>query len=67
MRANPQEARKLIAGFTGAKPELVEAVPIDDWSTTLSTDDVARTLQIMRQEGVLKKELKAGELVHSLK
>jgi NitT/TauT family transport system substrate-binding protein len=67
MRANPQEARKLIAGFTGAKPELVEAVPIDDWSTTLSTDDVARTLQIMRQEGVLKKELQAGELVHSLR
>jgi NitT/TauT family transport system substrate-binding protein len=67
MRANPQEARKLIAGFTGAKPELVEAVPIDDWSTTLSTDDVARTLEVMKQEGILKKELKAGELVHSLR
>lgn len=67
MRSNPQEARKLISGFTGAKPELVEAVPIDDWSTSLSTDDVARTLQIMRQEGVLKKELKATELVHDVK
>jgi NitT/TauT family transport system substrate-binding protein len=67
MRSNPHEARKLVSEFTGAKPELVEAVPIDDWSTSLSTDDVARTLQIMRQEGVLKKELKATELVHDVK
>jgi NitT/TauT family transport system substrate-binding protein len=67
MRSNPQGARKLISGFTGAKPELVEAVPIDDWSTTLSPDDVAKTLQVMKQEGVLKKELNAKDIMHELR
>jgi NitT/TauT family transport system substrate-binding protein len=64
MRANPQEARKLIAGFTKAKPEMVEAVPMDDWSTTLSAADVEKTLQIMKQEGVLKKALSAKDMLY---
>jgi NitT/TauT family transport system substrate-binding protein len=64
MRSNPQEAKKLIAGFTNAKPELVEAVPMDDWSTTLSAADVEKTLQIMKQEGVLKKALSAKDMLH---
>ena len=44
MRSNPEEAKKLISEFTGAKPEMVQAVPVDDWSTSLSVDDVAKTL-----------------------
>lgn len=67
MRGNPQEAKKLIAEFTGAKPELIDAVPIDDWSTTLSADDVVKTLQIMKQEGVLKKDLNAKDMIHDIK
>lgn len=67
MRDNPQEAKKLISGFTGAKLELVDAIPIDDWSTTLSADDVMKTLQIMKQEGVLKKELNAKDMIHDVK
>ena len=66
MRSNPQEAKRLIAEFTGAKPELVEAVPMDDWSTSLSTADVEKTLQVMKQEGILKKDLKASELLHNV-
>src|SRR5262245_24748190 len=66
MRSNPQDAKRLIAEFTGAKPELVEAVPIDDWSTTLSADDVQKTLEIMKQEGILKKELNAKEMIHNV-
>ena len=38
MRNNPPEAKKLIAEFTGAKPELVAVIPIDDWSTTLAVE-----------------------------
>lgn len=67
MRANPAEAKKLIAGYTGAKPELIEAVPIDEWSTTLSADNVAQTLAIMKQEGVLKKHLDARAMIHDVK
>jgi NitT/TauT family transport system substrate-binding protein len=66
MRGNPQDAKRLIAEFTGAKPELVEAVPIDDWSTTLAVDDVQKTLEIMKQEGILKKELNAKEMIHNV-
>jgi NitT/TauT family transport system substrate-binding protein len=65
MRQNPAAAKTLIAEFTGAKAELVDAIALDDWSTTLSTDDVARTLEIMKQEGILKKELSAKDLVHN--
>ena len=54
-RNNPQDAKKLIAEFTGAKPELVDDIPIDDWSTTLAVEDVQKTLQVIKHEGVLKK------------
>ncbi|MEO6270958.1 MAG: ABC transporter substrate-binding protein [Lautropia sp.] len=64
MRSNPEEAKKLISEFTGAKPELVQAVPMDDWSTSLSVDDVAKTLAVMKQEGVLKKDLVAKDMIH---
>jgi NitT/TauT family transport system substrate-binding protein len=66
LRANPAEARKLISEFTGAKPELVEALPLDDWSTSLDAQDVARTLQVMKEEGILKKDLVAKDLVHDV-
>ena len=66
MRNNPPEAKKLIAEFTGAKPELVAVIPIDDWSTTLAVEDVQKTLQIMKQEGVLKKDLIANEMIHNV-
>lgn len=64
MRNNPDDAKKLISEFTGAKPDLVKAVPMDDWSTSLSTEDVEKTLKVMKQEGVLKKDLSAKDMVH---
>lgn len=67
MRGNPKEAKRLITEFTGAKPEMVEAVPMDDWSMTLSADDVEKTLQLMKREGVLKKDLKAEEMIHRVR
>ena len=66
MRNNPQDAKKLIAEFTGAKPELVDVIPIDDWSTTLAVEDVQKTFQVMKQEGVLKKDLNAKETIHNV-
>ena len=66
MRNNPQDAKKMIAEFTGAKPELVDVIPIDDWSTTLAVEDVQKTLQIMKQEGVLKRDLNAREIIHDV-
>jgi NitT/TauT family transport system substrate-binding protein len=64
MRNNPEEAKKLITGFTGAKREIVDAVPMDDWSLVLSEDNVAKTLEVMKTEGVLKKDLNAKEMIH---
>ena len=67
LRANPNEARALIAEYTKSKPELMERVAIDDWSTALSVDDVAKTIAIMRQEGLLKKPIDAGGLLYEAK
>jgi NitT/TauT family transport system substrate-binding protein len=66
MRNHPDAAKQLIAEFTGAKPELVNVIPLDDWSTSLSVDDVAKTLKVMKQEGVLKKDLNAKDLIHDV-
>lgn len=66
MRKNPDDAKRLISEFTGAKPELVAAVPLDDWSTTLSTSDVAATLNVMKQEGILKKDLNAADMIQNV-
>ena len=59
LRANPAEAKNLVAEFTKSKRELVEQVPIDDWSTELSIADIAATLKVMQQEGLLKKPIDA--------
>ena len=67
MRNNPKEAKRLIAEFTGAKPELIEVIPMDDWSLTLSVDDVEKTLKVMKKEGMLKKDLSAKEMIHRVK
>ena len=66
LRANPNEAKNLIAEFTKSKRELVEQVPIDDWSTELSVADVAATLKVMQQEGLLKKPVDPKSLIHDL-
>ena len=67
LRANPNEAKNLIAEFTKSKRELVEQIPIDDWSTELSVADVAQTLKVMQQEGLLKKPLEAKSLIHEIR
>jgi NitT/TauT family transport system substrate-binding protein len=66
LRANPNEAKNLIAEFTKSKRELVEQVPIDDWSTEISVADVAATLKVMQQEGLLKKPLEPKSLIYDL-
>jgi NitT/TauT family transport system substrate-binding protein len=66
LRANPNEAKNLIAEFTKSKRELVEQVPIDDWSTELSLADVAATLKVMQQDGLLKKPLDPKSLIHDI-
>jgi NitT/TauT family transport system substrate-binding protein len=67
LRASPNEAKNLIAEFTKSKRELVEQIPIDDWSTELSVADVAATLRVMQQEGLLKKPLEAKSLIHEVR
>jgi hypothetical protein len=37
---------------------------MDDWSTELSVENVAQTLRVMEQEGMLKKPLDAKSLIH---
>ena len=66
LRANPAQAKDLTAEFTKAKRELVEQIPMDDWSTELSVDNVAQTLRIMEQEGMLKKPLDAKSLIYDV-
>jgi NitT/TauT family transport system substrate-binding protein len=66
MRTNPQDARRLIAEFTGAKPELIDLIPIDDWSTALAVEDVQKTLQVMKQEGVLKRDVIAKDMIQNV-
>ena len=67
LRANPKEARALIAEYTKSKPELVETLTIDDWSTTLSVDDVKKTIAVMSQEGMIKKPIDAKALLYDAK
>jgi NitT/TauT family transport system substrate-binding protein len=66
LRANPNEAKNLIAEFTKSKRDLVEQVPVDDWSTELSAADVGATLKVMQQEGLLKKPMDPKSLIHDV-
>ncbi len=67
LRTNPKEARALIAEYTKAKPELIETLAIDDWSTTLSVGEITKTLALMQSEGMLKKTIDAASLVYAPK
>ena len=64
LRANPKEARALIAAYTKSKPDLIEQLTIDDWSTVLSVEDVTKTIAVMQQEGMLKKSVDAKALLY---
>jgi NitT/TauT family transport system substrate-binding protein len=67
LRANPDEAKTLIAEFTKSKRDLVEQVPIDDWSTELSLANIQGILKVMQQEGMLKKPVEAKSLIHEIR
>ena len=67
LRANPEETKTMIAEFTKSKRELVEQIPIDDWSTELAVSNVAGVLKVMQQEGMLKKPVDAKSLVHEIR
>ena len=64
MRANPTEAKALIAEYTKSKPELVSQLAVDDWSTTLSPTALSKTLDLMQHEGLLKKAIDAKSLIY---
>lgn len=64
LREHESEAKDMVAEFTKAKRELVEQVPLDDWSTEVSRDDVAKTLEMMQQEGLLKQAMTPESLIY---
>jgi NitT/TauT family transport system substrate-binding protein len=67
LRANPEEAKTMTAEFTKSKRELVEQIPMDDWSTELAVENVAGVLKVMQQEGMLKKPIEARSLIHEIR
>ncbi len=63
MRANEGEAKKLVAEYTGAKPELVAQIPLHKWSTELSPDGIQKTAELMLKEGLIKKKVDVKEFI----
>jgi NitT/TauT family transport system substrate-binding protein len=64
LREHEAEAKDMIAEFTKSQRDLVEQVPIDDWSTEVSGEDVGRTLQLMQKEGLLKQPITSESLIY---
>ncbi|HKQ29493.1 MAG TPA: ABC transporter substrate-binding protein, partial [Burkholderiales bacterium] len=67
LRANPNETKDMIAEFTKSKRDLVDQIPVDDWSTELSVANVQGILKVMQQEGMLKKPVEAKSLIHEIR
>jgi NitT/TauT family transport system substrate-binding protein len=67
LRAHPSETKDMIAEFTKSKRDLVEQIPVDDWSTELSVANVEGILKVMQQEGMLKKPVEAKSLIHEIR
>ncbi len=63
MRANESEAKKLVAEYTGAKPELVAQIPLNKWSTELSVEGIQKTADLMRKEGLIKEEVDVKDFI----
>lgn len=61
MRENEDEAKRLIAEYTGAEPTLVAEIPLNKWSTEISADAVQETAALMREEGLIEEDVDVRE------
>lgn len=63
MRGNESEAKELIAEYTGAKPELVNEIALNKWSTELSVEGIQETADLMFEAGMIEEKVDVSEYI----
>ncbi len=56
MRSHVAEAKQLISEYTGAKPDLVNEIPLNKWSTTTDAAQIQKTADLMLAAEMIKKK-----------
>lgn len=56
MRSHVAEAKQLISEYTGAKPDLVNEIPLNKWSTTTDAAQIQKTADLMLDAEMIKKK-----------
>lgn len=63
MRENEAEAKELIAGYTGASPELVNEIALNKWSTELSVEGIQETADLMLEAGMIEEKVDVSDYI----
>jgi len=67
MRGNESEAKKLVAEYTKASPDLVAKIPLNVWSTELSAEGIQKTADLMLKEGMIKEKVNVSDYIPKIK
>jgi NitT/TauT family transport system substrate-binding protein len=63
LNANPDEARDLIAEFTGLDRALLDEMPLIKWDTNVSTDTWEQLGELYQEQGLVSESLTAEDLL----
>lgn len=66
MVAHPDEAKKIVAEYTGLKPEVIDNMTMIRWDDRVNKSDWQKTIQMLVQVGNLKTPITVEELVPPL-
>ncbi len=63
MRDDEEDAKRLIAEYTGADPTLVAEIPLNKWSTQIPPEAVQQTAELMLKEKMIEEDVDVSEFV----
>jgi hypothetical protein len=55
LESNPEEKTKAILQFTPLKPDLLQKITLDKWTTKVDPADLQKQLEVYKRQGMIDK------------
>ena len=63
IKSNPQEARRILQGYTNMPPKIAKAVPLPTWDFGIRTQDLSKWVGVLKDVGHFKGDVDPQTLV----
>jgi hypothetical protein len=63
IESNPQEARRILQGYTNMPPKIANVVPLPTWNFAIRTQDLDKWVGVLKDVGHFKGNVDAQNLV----